>query len=152
MRTDLDHWLVLLHVLGAMVWLGAWAAICMFAANAVDRPAADPLRRLFAVMRSIGPALIGPSTLVVLGSGIWLVIRSERAGFADVWIVAGLALYALATLVGMIWLSRASRAATTALDREDVAAATAATRTWLRWAVVVSGTLVLATADMVLRP
>ena len=78
--TNLDRWLVLLHILGAMVWLGAWAAICMFATNAVRRPSADALRRLYAVMRASGPALIGPSTLVVLATGIALVARSEHSG------------------------------------------------------------------------
>jgi uncharacterized membrane protein len=149
---DLDRWLVLLHVLGAMVWLGAWAAICMFAANAVRRAEIETLRRLFTVMRSIGPALIGPSTLAVLATGIVLVVRSGRAEFADVWVAAGLGLYVAVTLVGMVSLSRASRTATTALDDGDVATATVATRTWLRLAIVVTALLVLATADMVLRP
>jgi hypothetical protein len=67
-------------------------------------------------------------------------------------VVAGLGLYLVVTLVGMLGLSRAGRTATAALDRGDVAAAAAATRTWLPLAVVVTALLVVATADMLLRP
>jgi uncharacterized membrane protein len=150
--TDLNAWLAFLHILGASVWVGAWTAICAFGANAVRHPSADAFHRLYAVMRLLGPAVIGPSTLLVLGAGIALVVRSERAAMSDLWIAAGLALYVVITLLGMIGLSRASRTADAALERGDVDAATRATRGWLRIAVLITALLVLATADMVIRP
>jgi uncharacterized membrane protein len=150
--TDLDDWLSFLHILGAAVWLGAWVGICAFAVDAVRRPGEDALRRLYRVMRSLGPTAIGPATVLVLVAGIVLVVRSERSAFTDAWIIAGLVLYAAVTAVGVAGLGRATKVAVAALDRGEVAAATIATRRWLVMAVVVTGLLILATADMVLRP
>jgi uncharacterized membrane protein len=149
---DLDQWLVFLHILGAATWLGAWAAICVFAADAVRRPSIDGFDRLFAVMRRLGPMVIGPSTLLVLVPGLVLVGRYGRLSFSARWIVAGLVLYAVTTLLGMIGLSRAGKAATAAVSSGDLPAAVAATRRWLTLAVTALGLLVLATADMVFRP
>lgn len=150
--TDLDAWLAFLHILGAAVWLGAWVAICAFAVDTVRRPGADAMRRLYAVMRALGPGVIGPSTVLVLGAGVALVVRSGRASMNDVWIVAGLVLYVLVTLIGVAGLSRASRAANAALDRGDMVEATGITRRWLTMALVITLLLILATADMVFRP
>jgi putative copper export protein len=150
--TSVHTWLVFLHLLGATVWVGAWAAICLFAADAVRRPEEGALRRLYRVMRSLGPVVIGPSTLLVLAAGIALVVQSDRTAVTDLWIILGMVLYAAVTLVGVLGLGRASRTATAALDRGDLPAATAATRGWLAMAVVVTGLLLLATADMVFRP
>ena len=150
--TDPHAWLAFLHILGATVWVGAWVAICVFAVDAVRHPEPAVLRRLFGVMRTLGPTVIGPATLLVLGAGIALVARSTRTAWSDRWIVVGLALYALVTLIGVVGLSRASVRATRALDEGDLAAAVGATRIWLRLAVAVAAVLVLATADMVFRP
>ena len=103
-------------------------------------------------MRRIGPAVIGPATLLVLVPGLVLVIRYDRLAFSAGWIVAGLVLYAVVTLLGMVGLRRASTAATAAASAGDLPAAAAATRRWLILAMTILGLLVLATADMVFRP
>lgn len=149
---DVDRWLAVLHVLGGAVWVGSWAAICGFAANVVRHPTADAVGRLFTVMRALGPTVIGPSTVLVLVAGIALVARSPRADMGDLWIVAGLVLYALVTLVGVLGLGRANKKAQRALDRDDVPAAVAATRSWLVQAGIVTFLLVIATIDMVVKP
>jgi uncharacterized membrane protein len=148
----LGKWLLFLHIVGATVWLGAWAAICLFAANVVRHPDASAFRRFFTVMRQVGPALIGPATLFILASGIALVARSQRVTFGERWIVIGLVLYVLATLVGMVNLRRASQGVTRALDADDLPAAVTSARTWLRAAVVLTALLLIATWDMVFRP
>ena len=150
--TDLDQWLAFAHVLGGVVWTGAWVAIYAFALDAVRHPELATVSRLYAVMRGLGPAVLGPSTLLVLGAGIALVARADWVAMGDLWIVLGLVLFVVVTLVGVLGLSRATRAAGVALDRGDLAEAVAATRTWSRLALVVTVLLVVATADMVLRP
>jgi uncharacterized membrane protein len=150
--TTLGNWLLFLHVVGATIWLGAWAAICVFAANVVRQPDAHAFRRFFTVMRQLGPALIGPATLFVLASGIALVARSQRVTFGERWIIVGLVLYGLATLVGMVNLRRASQGVTRALDADDLPAAVASAKSWLRAAVVLTALLLVATWDMVFRP
>lgn len=148
--SDLNSWLVLLHVLGAMMWLGAWTAISVFAYHTVRHPDLAGVTRLFGVMRLLGPTVFGPATLLVLGAGVWLVIRFDRVNFTDAWILIGLGLYVLATLVGIVGMSRMNRRAEAAAERGDLKAAVAATRNWLVMAYVVVGILVLATADMIL--
>jgi uncharacterized membrane protein len=147
--SELNTWLVFLHVLGAMVWLGAWSAIAVFAWHIVRQPDLASIRRLFATMKLLGPAVFGPATLLVLGAGIWLVARYDRVSFTDPWILIGLALYVLATLVGMLGMSRANRKADAAAQQEDLESAVAATRRWLSMALAVDVILVLATADMI---
>ena len=150
--TDLGTWLVFAHVLGAAVWLGAWCAVCGFAANTVSQPDPGAVRRLYTVMGTLGPTVIGPATLLVLGAGLGLVARSGHTGLADGWVAAGLVLFAAATVAGIAGLRPASIAARAALDRDDLPAAVAATRRWLRLALLLTALLVASFADMVFRP
>lgn len=149
--TDLDTWLGALHVLGGAVWVGAWAAICAFAADAVRRPNADAVRRLLRVMQTLGPAVIGPATVAVLVAGIALVVREPWVAMRDLWIVLGLVAYAVVTGLGVLGLGTSAKRAKQALQRDDLDAAVAATRTWYRLGLVITGILVLATVDMVVK-
>jgi hypothetical protein len=58
--SNLNAWLVFPHVLGAMVWLGAWTATSVFAFHTVRHPGLAAIRRLFSVMRLLGPVVHRP--------------------------------------------------------------------------------------------
>jgi len=150
--TSLNAWLGFIHLLGAAVWLGAWVAMCVVAAQALRRPTTDGVTRHFDAMTMLGPRVMGPATLAVLGAGVWLVIRSPRAEVTDTWIVLGLVGYVLATVIGIAGLAPASRAAQQAMEAADLDGAVAATRRWYRIALVLTVVLVLTTADMAFRP
>ncbi len=150
--TDLGTWLAALHVVGASVWLGAWVCITVFGVSAVSAPTTESVQRFFAVMRRLGPTVIGPATLLVLVPGIILVILYPRVTWTDPWIVIGIAIYVLVTLVGVLVLGRHSRRVKVALEAGDLDTAVATTRSWLVGAAVMTVLLLLATLDMVLRP
>lgn len=149
--TELDTWLAVLHVVGGSVWVGCWAAICVVAADVVRAPTSDAVRRLLRLMRVLGPAVIGPSTVAVLVAGVALVLRQPWVDMSDLWIVLGLVAYAIVTALGILGLGRTAKRATAALDRDDLASAASEARRWYRLALVVTAILILATVDMVLK-
>lgn len=148
--TELDTWLAVLHVVGGSVWVGCWAAICVVAADVVRAPTSDA-GRLLRLMRVLGPAVIGPSTVAVLVAGVALVLRQPWVDMSDLWIVLGLVAYAIVTALGILGLGRTAKRATAALDRDDLAGAASEARRWYRLALVVTTILILATVDMVLK-
>jgi hypothetical protein len=64
-------------------------------ARASGAPDRTVVLRLAAELEWVGPWLIGPSSLVVIGLGIWLVLLVEWAGFSQLWIWLSLALVAV---------------------------------------------------------
>jgi uncharacterized membrane protein len=46
----------------------------------------------------VGPWLIGPSALVVIGLGIWLVVLEDWAAFSQLWIWLSLVLVAVSSV------------------------------------------------------
>jgi hypothetical protein len=74
----LYDWLLFLHVLAAMVWLGSGVMLAATAARAVRDPDPGAVRRFTGTMRSTAPFVLAPSTLAVLGFGIGLVIDTDR--------------------------------------------------------------------------
>jgi hypothetical protein len=70
-------------------------AVMPRASGAPDRTA---VLRLAAELEWVGPWLIGPSSLVVIGVGIWLVFLGEWAAFSQLWIWLSLALVAVSML------------------------------------------------------
>jgi uncharacterized membrane protein len=150
--SDLGTWLVALHAVGASVWLGAWVCIVVFGVGAVSAPTGESVQRFFAVMRRLGPTVIGPATLLVLASGIILVILHPRVAWTDPWIVIGMVIYVLVTLLGVLVLGRHSRRIKVALETDDLDLAVVTTRSWLVGAAALTGLLLLATIDMVVRP
>lgn len=118
----------------------------------MNAPTAAGLERVYATMRILGPAVIGPATVAVLVPGARLIERPGGAEFTDTWVVLGLLGYLVATVLGVAGLGPASRVAGHALDEGDLSAAVVATRRWYRLAIVLTVVLVLTTADMSVRP
>jgi hypothetical protein len=64
-----------------------------------------------------GPWLIGPSSLVVIGLGIWLVLLEEWAAFSQLWIWLSLVLVAVSTAQGIYSGSESKRISRLADER-----------------------------------
>ena len=149
---SLHDWLAFLHVLAAMVWIGGLVALNVLGTYAVRRDEPDGIARFVGSLRVVGPIVLGPSSVVVLGVGIWLVLDSAAADFAETWIWLGLALLAAAVLVGLLFLSRAGRAAELAVEAGDHAGAKRQLTRW-SWGIrLIVLLLVIATWDMVFKP
>ena len=148
----LYDWLRFLHVLAAMVWVGGGVMLAVTAARVLrDRdPAA--VGRFTGSLRVLGPRVLAPATVAVLGLGIGLVVESDAWDFGQFWVQLGLGLFAAAFLVGAVWQSRTALAATRAAARKDDAEARRQLRRWLWGYGLIVLLLVVAVWDMTTKP
>ncbi len=112
----LYDWLLFLHVLAAMVWVGGGVMLAAIAARVLRDPDPAAVGRFTASLRSLGPLVLAPATVAVLGLGIGLVVDSDAWDFGQLWLQLGLALFAAAFLIGAVWQSRTALAATRAAE------------------------------------
>lgn len=99
--------LLVIHILAAMVWIGGaivGTLIGQFIAQSGD---AGAMSRYCIAFASIAGPAFGGSSLIVLGSGIWMVADSSIE-FGALWVSLGFAGWLVsmimgATVVGMTW-------------------------------------------------
>lgn len=112
-----EEWLAFFHVLAAIIWVGAvifMNAMMVVASRGPDRTAVLRLAREF---QRVGPLLMGPSFLVVVGSGIWLVALEDWAAFSQLWVWLGLVLVAVSVLLSIYSGSQRRRMSRLAAER-----------------------------------
>jgi uncharacterized membrane protein len=152
MLAALDEWLMFVHVLAAMVWVGGLAAMAAFAILVIRTGERDTVARFVGSLRVVGPLLLMPAAILVLVFGIWMVVADAAWSFGQTWIWLALALLAAAVLVGAVFLSRAALAAERAVNAGDHLRAVQHLRRW-SWGIgVILLLLVVATWDMVFKP
>ena len=147
---SLYDWLLFLHILAAMVWLGGSVMLAVVAARVLRDPDPAAVVRFTSGLRVIGPLVLAPATLAVLGFGIWLVV--DAWDFGQLWVQLGLALFAGAFLIGAIWQSRTALAASRAAERDDHAESRRQLRSWLWGYGLIILLLVAAAWDMTTKP
>jgi uncharacterized membrane protein len=148
----LSDWLLFGHIVAAMVWLGGGVVLAALAVATLRGGDAQTLARFVADLRVIGPAVLAPATVTVLGLGIWLVLDSAAWDFGQAWVVVALALVGGAILVGAGHQSRAAIGAQRTVDRDDSSEARRQLTRWA-WGYAVVVALLVATAwDMVFKP
>jgi uncharacterized membrane protein len=148
----LYDWLTFLHVLAAMVWVGGLVALSVLAGQVLRGGERDAVARFIGNLRVIGPLTLAPSSVAVVGFGIWLVLDSDSWDFGQTWIVLALALFATAFLVGAVFQSRAAIGAQRAVDAGDFHEASRLLRRWSWGMWLILLLLVVATWDMVFKP
>jgi uncharacterized membrane protein len=148
----LDKWLMFLHVLAAMAWIGGLLVVSVLGARIRRTGNRDALAGFIRSLRVVGPAVFAPALLVVLGAGIWLVARSDEWNFGQAWIVLALALLGAAVLVGAAFQSRSAIQAQRAVEAGDLDEADRQLGrwTWGMWLILLL--LVFATWDMAFKP
>ena len=152
MVAALYDWLLLGHIIAAMVWLGGGVVLAVLAVATLRSADGPAVARFVASLRVIGPAVLAPATIATLGVGIWLVLDSAAWDFGQAWVVLALALFAAAVVVGAGHQGRAAINAQRAIDRDDHAEARRQLARWTwGYGVVVSLLLVIAW-DMVFKP
>ena len=145
-------WLLFLHVLAAMVWVGGGIMLAVLAARVLGDPDPSAVGRFTGSLRVLGPLVLAPATVAVLGLGIGLVVDTEAWDFGQLWVQLGLGLFAAAFLVGAAWQSRSALAATRAAAHEDDSEVRRQLRRWLAGYWLIVTLLVVAVWDMTTKP
>lgn len=146
----LTDWLLLGHIVAAMLWLGGTTMLAVGAVAALRSSRPEAEAHFIRSLRFVGPTVLAPGSLLTLIFGIWL--TSELDSFNQFWVQLALGLLAMAFLVGIGFLSRIGIAAERAADRDDHAEASALLRRWSRVMAVVVVLLLVATWDMTFKP
>ena len=148
----LYDWLLFGHIVAAMVWVGGGLLLGVLATQVVRGGEAEAVARFVGNLRRIGPLVLAPSTIAVVGLGVWMVLDSAAWDFGQFWVVFALGLFAAAFVVGAAHQSRAALQAERAVAEGDSPLALRhLTRwSWGYWLIV--GLLVVAAWDMVFKP
>jgi uncharacterized membrane protein len=148
----LYDWLLLGHIIAAMVWLGGGVVLAALAVATLRSDDGHALAQFVGSLRTIGPAVLAPATIATLGVGTWLVLDSAAWDFGQTWVLLALALFAAAVVIGAGHQGRTAINAQRAIDRDDYTEARRQLARWtLGYGVVVSLLLVIAW-DMVFKP
>ena len=86
----LDKWLLWIHVIGAAMWLGGGFVLAILAVRA--KRSVEPLRYIDELKR-LGPIVGVPASILIMGTGIWLVIRSADHNFGQAWLNISIVLF-----------------------------------------------------------
>jgi uncharacterized membrane protein len=148
----LYDWLLFLHVLAAMIWVGGGVVLAVIAAGVLRDPDAGAIARFTGSLRLVGPLTLAPATVAVLGLGIGLVVDSDAWDFGQRWVQFGLGLFTGAFLIGALYQSRAALAASRAAGRDDDAEARRQLRRWSWGYRLIVLLLIAATWDMTTKP
>ncbi len=145
--------LLFVHVLAAVVWVGAVifvAVVLELALRADDR---SLLLRLIAYDDRLAPIFYIPAVLVVLAAGIGLVLEGPWS-FADGWVLAGLALLLAAFALGIAFFLPAARRlhAAVAAGGADSSEAAVELRSYRTLTWIDAGILVAAVFVMTVKP
>jgi uncharacterized membrane protein len=150
MFAALYDWLLLLHILAAMFWVGGITAVGAFAVRILRTKEPGATAGFLGSLRVIGPLVLAPAPVILLGMGIWMV--AEQWEFDQTWVSLGFGLFLVAFLIGAAHQSRAAIAAEKAAKAGDDHAALRHLRRWAYGMAVILVLLVVATWDMVFKP
>ena len=70
-------------------------------------------------MGVVGPVVLAPATVLVVGVGVWMVLDSTAWGFDQTWVKLAIGLFAGAFLIGFAFQSRAALKADRAASAGD---------------------------------
>ncbi len=148
----LYEWLLFLHIIAAMVWVGGAVLLGALATLVLRARMPEEVGRFLGNLRVIGPLVLAPATFGVVGLGVWMVLDSSAWEFGQFWVQLALGLFAAAFLIGPAVVGRAAINAGRAADRGDH---DETLRQFARWSWgygVIVLLLVVATWDMVMKP
>jgi uncharacterized membrane protein len=149
---NLHSWLLFGHILGAMAWLGGGLVLALMGLR-VRRSADGASYREFAgTLGYVGPRVLMPGVVAVLVFGLWMVLESEAWDFSQTWIQIAIGLFAVAFVIGALYLSRVGIALGRAVASADVDAQRRLVDRWLTGYGVVLLILLVAVWDMVFKP
>ena len=148
----LYDWLLFLHILAAMIWVGGLLTVGALSIRVLRSGGHDAIATFVGHLRVIGPLVFAPAMVAVVGLGTWLVLDTETWRFGQTWLLLALALFAAAVLLGAVFQSRAAIAAERAASAGDDREAARQLRRWTWGMSLILVLLVAITWDMVVKP
>lgn len=148
----LYDWLLFGHIVAAMVWVGGGLLLGVLAVQVVRNGEPVAVARFVGNLRVIGPRLLGPATLAVLGLGVWMVLDSAAWDFGQLWVQLALALFAAAALLGAAHLGRTAIRADRAIAGGDHDEALRQLTRWAWGYGLIVLLLIAVVWDMVFKP
>lgn len=146
-------WLHLIHVLAAMVWLGGGLMLVLLAARTRSSSTPQAVAEFARLIPYVGIRVLGPAWIVVLLTGVGMVFLSSEWRFTQLWVLIALGLFAVAYLIGAVFMSRAGIQLDRAARGNDPEAnLPALLQRWLVGYCVVLAALLVAVWDMIFKP
>ena len=150
---DLYDILLFCHISFAIVWLGAGFLFHLLAYRADRANDEAGMRKIVDDLVATANTLFIPSSLLVLVFGILLVLDGPWS-FGDLWIVLGLAGFAITFLTGLLWLKPQSERLQAVIARDG---GLSPEGSWLARRMMTFGrldyvVLFLVVFDMVIKP
>ena len=100
----LYEFLKLVHVLGAIAWVGTSIEQQLVGARAMSSNARGRLAHFVDEAEWVGVRIMTPAAILVVIAGVLMVIESGW-NFSDTWILIGIGLFVLTSLNGMVFLT-----------------------------------------------
>lgn len=153
-HTGLYDWLLLFHILAAIVWVGGAILAQVLAVRVMS--ARDPavMRGLVEAFEWTGNRMFAPASLILLILGVWMVIEEPAWEFEQFWVIAAIAMFAYSFVTGAFYLGPRFKRLKELWETEgtDSPAATALLRRLFRFSRIELVLLILIVFDMVLKP
>jgi len=137
-----------------MAWVGGGLTLIIIGIRARSSPRPAAIGEFAEFLPFVGLRVLMPAVILVLVTGVWMVLNGAEWNFLQFWVLFALGLFALAFLIGAVYLSRVG------IQMQRVATAaggdtSAAARLLNRWFVGYAGVLtvlLVALWDMVFKP
>ena len=91
-----------IHVVGAVMWVGSGFLLNVAITLAFTTDDRDSRLRSLKLAEFVGPKLLTPISIVVIGMGVWLAAKYDY--FDLLWVRLGLASFVITFLVGIAFL------------------------------------------------
>jgi uncharacterized membrane protein len=149
----LYEFLKLVHVLGAIAWVGTSIEQQLVGARAMSSNAKGRLAHFVDEAEWVGVRIMTPAAILVVIAGVLMVIESGW-NFSDTWILIGIGLFVLTSLNGMVFLTpQTKRLKLSIAERgEDDASVQALVKRVTLASRIDLLVLIAIVADMVIKP
>ena len=151
---SLVTWLKFAHIVSAMIWIGGGVTLSLIGIRTRQSENPSLIGEFARTLAYVGLRVLMPAVISVLVFGIWLTLASTAWRLTQLWILLALGAFALAFIIGAVYLSRIALA----LDRLtthtdfDLQAARDLLGRWIVGYQVVLLILLFAVWDMVFKP
>jgi len=137
-----------------MAWVGGGLTLIIIGIRARSSPRPAAIGEFAEFLPYVGLRVLMPAVVLVLVTGVWMVLNGAEWNFLQFWVLFALGLFALAFLIGAVYLSRVGiqmQRVATAAGGDTSAAARLLNRWFVGYAVVLT-VLLVALWDMVFKP